>query len=739
MRKVFSDEVFVLFTGKRTQKHINSFFIFSLYLKHIQALYLNDLAVVKKKMENKFIPRDVSWLSFNGRVLQEAADESVPLSERIKFLGIFSNNLDEFFRVRVAGLKRALIIEEKETTEMFYERPQVILDQLNEHIIKQQKNFDHIWSKVQTEMAKEKVFIKTDTKLNSKQQQFVKDYYEEEVEPNVIPLLLDNARPMPYLRDKSLYLGIAMRKTDEDHESRFAIIEIPTRQNGRFLLLPSPKGEKHVMLLEDVIKFNLPHIFSYFGFEIFRAHAFKITKDAEFDIDNDINTTFVEKIEKGIKNRRKGKPTRFVFDKDMDSSLVQFLIKKLNLSKKDSIIPGQKIHNFKHFMDFPKIFKSEKPLKERTPFDHPDFAARQRVSDVLIKKDVLLSFPYHNFHPVIDLLREAAMDPDVRSIKIAIYRMAEHSKIANALVNAARNGKDVTVMLELRARFDEEHNLIWKERFEMEGVKVLLGVPDKKVHAKICIIRKRTNDKTVQYGFVSTGNMNEKTAKIYGDYCLMTSNRTIMADINKIFTVLKKPTINSLQSLRSCKNLLASPANMRTAILSLIDKEIAETRAGNKAYIIIKVNSLSDKLLIQKLYEAAAIGVKIQLIVRSIYCAVNQKKFKSPIRAISIVDEYLEHARVMYFYAAGKELVYISSADWMPRNLDHRVEAAVQITDKKIKQKLIDMLEIQMQDNIKARILNSKLDNTYVQNDKPPFRSQIELYKYLQKKKEEKR
>src|SRR5690606_3907116 len=268
-----------------------------------------------------------------------------------------------------------------------------------------------------------------------------------------------------------------------------------------------------------------------------------------------------------------------------------------------------KIHNFKHFMDFPKVFKSEKPLKERSPFDHPDFAGRQRISDVLVKKDVLLSFPYHTFHPIIDLLREAAMDPDVRSIHITIYRMAENSKVANTLINAARNGKEVTVMLELRARFDEEHNLIWKERFEMEGVKVLLGVPDKKVHAKICIIRKRTNDKTVQYGFVSTGNMNEKTAKIYGDYCLMTSNRTIMADINKIFTVLKKPTINSLQSLRSCKNLLASPANMRTAILSLIDKEIAETRAGNKAYIIIKVNSLSDKLLIQKLYEAAAIGV----------------------------------------------------------------------------------------------------------------------------------
>jgi len=690
--------------------------------------------VAKKKMINRFIPRDISWLSFNGRVLQEAADENVPLSERIKFLAIFSNNLDEFFRVRVAGLKRALIFSDKEAKEIFFEKPQVILDRLNDLVIQQQQNFDHIWSEVQAEMVKKKVFIKTDEELNKKQQEFVKLYYEEVVESNVIPLMLDDARHISYLRDKSLYLGIAMHKTDWEYETRFAIIEIPTHDNGRFILLPSPKGEKHVMLLEDVIKYNLPHIFSYFGFDTFKAHAFKITRDAEFDIDNDINTTLVEKIEKGIKNRRKGKPTRFVFDKDMDSTLVAFLIKKLNLSKKDSIIPGQRIHNFKNFMDFPNIFKSEKLPLERRSFDHPDFAGRQRISDVLVKKDVLLSFPYHTFHPIIDLLREAAIDPDVRSIQITIYRMAENSKVANALINAARNGKEVTVMLELRARFDEKHNLTWKERFETEGVKVLLGIPDKKVHAKLCIIKKRVTNKTIQYGFVSTGNFNEKTAKIYGDYCLMTSNRNIMADINKIFTALKKSKGDLSQGLKSCKNLLISPNNMRTTFLSLIDNEIAEARAGNNARIIIKINSLSDKLLIRHLYQAAAAGVKIEMIVRGIYCAVNQKKFKIPLHSISIVDEYLEHARVMYFYATGKELVYISSADWMPRNLDFRVEAAAQITNKKIKQELIDMLEIQLKDNVKARILNNKLDNTYVQNTKPPHRSQVELYKYLRKK-----
>ncbi|MFD1770495.1 polyphosphate kinase 1 [Sphingobacterium suaedae] len=685
-------------------------------------------------MNKKFIPRDISWLSFNGRVLQEAADEQVPLSERIKFLGIFSNNMDEFFRVRVAGLKRALAFSEKEAKEIFFEKPQAILDELNELVIKQQEKFDNTWLKVQAEMARQRVFIKTDTELNSVQQDFVKQYYEEEVESNVIPILLDEARPMPYLRDKSLYLGIAMRKTDWEYETRFAIIENPTRSNGRFLLLPSPKGEKHVMLLEDVIKFNLPYIFSYFGFDTFKAHAFKITKDAEFDLDNDINTSLVEKIEKGIKNRRKGKPTRFVFDKDMDSSLIEFLIKKLNLSKKDSIIPGQKIHNFKHFMGFPKVFKSESKPKERTSFDHPEFAGRQRISDVLLKKDVLLSFPYHNFHPIIDLLRESAMDPDVRSIQVTIYRMAENSKVANALVNAARNGKDVTVMLELRARFDEEHNLEWKERFEMEGIKVLLGIPEKKVHAKLCIIKKRVHNKTIQYGFVSTGNINEKTAKIYGDYCLMTSNRTVMADINKIFAALKKPKVDIFQSLKPCKSLLVCPTDMRAGLIEHLDKEITEVRAGRKAHAVIKVNSLSDKLLIRKLYEAAEAGVKIEMIVRGIYCAVNQKRFLEPIRAISIVDEYLEHARVMYFYAAGKEVVYISSADWMTRNLDHRVEAALRINSKKIKHELIDMLALQLKDNVKARILNNELDNSYVSNHKAPHRSQVELYKYLRKK-----
>ncbi|WP_293955292.1 MULTISPECIES: polyphosphate kinase 1 [unclassified Sphingobacterium] len=685
-------------------------------------------------MAKKFIPRDVSWLSFNGRVLQEAADETVPLPLRIKFLGIFSNNLDEFFRVRVAGLKRAIDLKDKSANQSFYEDPQLILEELNIRVIKQQKKFDSTWNRIQKDMAKQHVYIKTSEELNVEQQKFVSDYYQDDVESNVIPLILDDVRPMPYIRDKSLYLGIAMGKREWQYETKFALIEIPTSSNGRFVQLPSPKDEKHIILLEDVIKFNLPLIFSYFGFDVFHAHVFKVTKDAEFDIDNDINTSLVEKISKGVKNRRKGKPTRFVFDQEMNTKLVEFLIKKLNLSKKDSIIPGQKIHNFKHFMDFPNVFKSYNQPLERTSFPHPSFQNYERVTDTVLKRDVLLSFPYHEFRPIIDLLREAAMDPDVKTIQITAYRLASSSKIANALINAARNGKEVTVMLELRARFDEENNLDWKEKLELEGIKVLTGIPNKKVHAKLCVIKKRAGMKTIQYGFVSTGNINEKTAKLYGDYCLLTSNRDVIADINKIFNYLRRPKSNPAEIIKNCKSLLVCPTDMRKELLHYIDQEIAEAKAGRKAYLIVKVNSLSDKEMIKKLYDAATAGVKIDLIIRGIYCATNQKNFKLQMNAISIVDEYLEHARVMYFYNAGREQLFISSADWMTRNLDHRIEAAVKITNKKIKEDLKEMLQIQLNDNVKARILNNSLSNHYVENTKAPCRSQIEIYNYLRKK-----
>lgn len=686
-------------------------------------------------MSLHFNPRDITWLAFNERVLQEAMDEKVPLHLRIRFLGIFSNNLDEFFRVRVAGLKRAMDFKEKVIAESFYQPPSKILQKINDIVMRQQQNFDKTWKKIQGEMADHHVFIKAPKNLTPKQKEFVRNYFDEVVESNVIPILLHENTPMPYMRDKSLYLGVAMRKKDWQYSSNYAIIEIPSRFVGRFVLLPTEDPqEKDVMLLEDVITFNLPHIFSYFGYDEFSANAFKVTKDAELDLDNDIRTNFAEKIEKGLKNRRKGKPTRFVFDKDMDKALLEMLIRKLNLSKKDSIIPGGKIHNFKHFMDFPDVFeKYERPV-ERTSFTHPDFENGNRVTDVILKQDVLLTFPYHKYNPVIDLLREAAMDPDVKSIQITAYRLASNSKIINALIYAARNGKEVTVMLELQARFDEESNLEWKEMLEPEGITVLIGIPNKKVHAKLCIIKKRSHNKTIQYGFISTGNFNEKTARIYGGHLLMTADRGIMADINKVFNILKKPKVDFLPVLKTCKNLLVCPQFMREKIVHHIDKEIEEAKAGRHAEMIIKANSVSDRSLIEKLYEAANAGVHIRMIVRGIYCAVNQKDFKEKIKAISIVDEYLEHARVMYFYNKGAEDMYISSADWMTRNLDYRIEAAAKVTDKNLKKELKDILDIQLKDNVKARILDKKLSNEYIHNDKEECRSQIETYRYLHAK-----
>ncbi|HEU4573548.1 MAG TPA: polyphosphate kinase 1, partial [Chitinophagaceae bacterium] len=424
--------------------------------------------------KRKIIPRDISWLSFNARVLQEAVDPTVPLYERIRFLGIFSNNLDEFFRVRVATLKRMVELRNRKgRINMHLETdPDKILDEIQMLVLNQQSEFNRIWEEISAELKKEKIFLVTEKELNKEQQDFVQKYYEEEVSPNVIPLMIESIPGVPFLRDKSIYLGVVMWKKDSMLKRKYALIEVPSRVLGRFLILPSPRAdEHHIILLEDVIRFNLPEIFSYFGYDGYQSNVFKVTRDAEIDIDNDISTSIIQKIEKGLKNRRKGKPVRFVYDREMDAGLLEYLIRRMNLSKRDNLIPGGRIHNFRHFMDFPSQVFREKS-KRRKPFDHP-LLTEKRVSDAILAQDVMLHFPYHSFNPVIDLLKEAAIDPAVMSIKITCYRLAPQSRIINALINAVRNGKQVTVMLELRARFDEEANLEWKERLEDEGVKVL--------------------------------------------------------------------------------------------------------------------------------------------------------------------------------------------------------------------------------------------------------------------------
>ncbi len=682
-----------------------------------------------------YIPRDLSWLSFNGRVLQEANDPSVPLKERIRFLGIFSNNLDEFFRVRVATLKRMIELKGKgKKLDMHLEaHSQSILDAIQTIVLEQQNEFNRIWKNIVRDLKKENIVLVDEKHLSREQLIFVKEFFEQQVRGNVIPLMVESIAQMPYLRDKSIYLGIVMRKKNSAYKSKYALIEVPVSAVGRFVELPTKTGGHQIILLEDIIRINLPVIFSYFGYDYFESAIFKITKDAEIDIDNDLSSNLIEKIEKGLKNRRKGKPVRFVYDREMDAGLLDYLIRRLNLNQKSNIIPGGRIHNFRHFMDFPDIVK-QKSIRKAS-LTHPELSRTLRVTDVVLKKDVMLHFPYHSFNPVIDLLRESAMDPDVVSIKITAYRLAPASKVINALINAARNGKQVTVMLEVKARFDEEANLEWKDVLEQEGITVLYGIQNMKVHAKVCVIKKREKSKTLQYGFVSTGNLHEKTARVYGDHCLLTSNRNVMADINKIFQFLEYPE-NGYGPLERCNTLLVSPISMRTGIESLINHEIKQAKAGKKAAITIKLNSLSDVNLIKKLNDAAVAGVTIHMIVRGIFCAlVDHKKFNTKPRAISIVDEYLEHARVMIFYNGGNEKVFISSADWMVRNIDHRIEAAVPILDKSIQAELQDIIHIQLQDNVKARVLDSDLLNNYVPSgSKKKLRSQIETYLYLQQK-----
>lgn len=684
------------------------------------------------KKQKKIIARDISWLSFNERVLQEAADETVPLRERIKFLGIFSNNLDEFFRVRVATLKRMVSLGRKAKMHLESSAP-AILEEIQDIVLEQQKNFDKVWHNITRELKKEKIVLLTEKQLNREQQRFVTNFFDEEVRSNIVPLMIESIHAFPDLNDKSIYLACTLSKKDKSIPKRFALVSIPARRLSRFVLLPGKQGESHIILLEDVIRFCLPSIFSFFGYDTFSSHIIKVTRDAEIDIDNDVSTNLIQKIEKGLKRRRSGKPVRFVYDKEIDPALLAYLVKRMGLHQTDNLIPGGRIHNFKDFMNFPEGVFAQKRQRKK-PFIHPLLRNVSSVTSVVLERDLLLNFPYHAFDSVIDLLREAAIDPDVLAIKITCYRLAPRSKIINALTNAVRNGKKVTAVLEVRARFDEEANLEWKTELEDAGVQVLLGVPNMKVHAKLCLIKKRVNNTTTHYGFVSTGNLNERTALMYGDHCLLTADRRIMADVNRIFNYLEQPK-NRLPLLKACNTLLVSPVTMRRQLGAMVDAETKAAQLKKPAAITLKLNSLSDEALIDKLYLAARAGVKLTLIVRGIFCMmVENKKFKHT-EAISIVDEYLEHARVMVFHNGGKEKVFISSADWMVRNVDHRIEAACPIFEKSIQQELKAILAIQQDDNIKARILDNELKNQYVNpRNQKKVRSQVDTWNYLYRK-----
>jgi polyphosphate kinase len=677
------------------------------------------------------INRELSWLSFNERVLQEAEDKSVPLIERIKFLGIFSNNRDEFFRVRVATLKR-FIKHQKKASEFIGENPQQLLNKIQKTVIDQQNRFDNIFQNILLELAENGISIINEKQLSTEQGIFVKNYFRDNVLPKLFPIMLDNNAPFPYLKDKSGYLIVKLGRTDKEKKSRYAIVEVPTDELPRFVVLPKEKEKTFIILLDDVIRFSLDNMFVNFEHDYIESYNIKLTRDAEIDIDNDISKSLVEKVSKGLKERKKGQPVRLVYDSKISPDILDFIMKKIKLGKEDNPIPGGRYHNFKDFISFPKIGATELSYKKTQALKHPDLADQTSIFKVINKKDVLITYPYQSFEHIIDFLREASIDPKVQGIKITLYRVAKNSNIVKALINAIKNGKEVTAVIELRARFDEESNIFWANKLQEEGAKVIYGVPGLKVHSKLFSIARKENGKIVHYAHIGTGNFNGDTAKVYTDHSLITANKLITEEVEKVFGFYAdnfKPG--------TYKHLLVSPFFMRKKLVQLINNEIKNAKAKKTAYMILKLNNLVDAEMIKKLYEASAEGVQIKLIVRGICSLVaGVKGLSDNIEVISIVDKFLEHSRVFIFCNSGNEKYFISSADWMTRNLDHRSEVAVPIYDKNIQEQLRKIINTLLADNVKARVLGSKQDNEYKKDgSKIKVRAQEEIYNLFKNKK----
>lgn len=683
-----------------------------------------------KKKSIPYINREISWLSFNERVLQEAADETTPLIERVKFLGIFSNNRDEFYRVRVATVRRLSKLGKK-AFALYGDDPKELLPKLQRKVIEQQNRFEEIYSKILVELAEHKIFIINEKQLTKYQIPFVKEYFHTEIMPALFPIMVDDFHSFPYMKDKSGYLFVKLHSNDEKKKVKFALIEIPSRATNRFVVLPLENENKYVILLDDIIRFCVDEIFEVFGYKAQEAYNIKLTRDAELDIDNDVSKSMLEKISKGVKDRKKGLPVRFVYDAAMPNDMLSFIMKKLNMNKKDNAIPGGRYHNFKDFISFPTLGEKKLIHKKQVPLEHKYLTANDRtILKTAMEKDILLHYPYHTFNHIINLLREASIDPVVESIKITLYRMAaDASRIANALINAVKNGKKVTVLVELQARFDEENNIYWASRLQEEGAQVIYGVTGLKVHSKLCLITAKVKGKEIKCAHIGTGNFNEKTARIYTDFSLITCDKRITEEVAKVFDFY----VDNFK-VGNFKHLAVAPFYMRKIFTAHINKEIQLAKAGKKASIILKMNSLVDREMITKLYEASNAGVKIKLIVRGACSLVTGiEGYSENIKAYSIVDKYLEHARVFIFHNDGDEKMYITSADWMSRNLDSRSEVAVPIYDKEVRKQLKDIINIQLSGNTKVRILDANLENNYVKpkpGDKK-IRVQDEVYNYL--------
>jgi polyphosphate kinase len=675
--------------------------------------------------QKTIINRELSWLAFNERVLQEAADPAVPLAERMKFLGIFSNNLDEFFKVRVATIRRMIDIK-MTNQKVLGEKPELILTKIQETVIRLNKKFETIYDELLTELEKQNIFIIDEKQLNEEQALFVKEYFEEKVLPALSPIMLQNLDKFPYLKDKSIYLATKLSK--KKHKAyEYALIEIPTTVLPRFIVLPSIGEKKYIILLDDVIRYNLQEVFAIFHYNKYESYTIKLTRDAELGIDNDLSKSFLEKVQKGVFGRKKGQPVRFVYDEDMPRDMLKYFKQALEFDQYDSMIPGGRYHNFKDFINFPNIGGPTLEYSPAPPHNHPQLKNDASVLGIINKRDILLHYPYQKFSHFINLLREAAINPNVKSIKITLYRVAANSKIINALINAARNEKEVTVVIELQARFDEKANIYWARKLEEAGAKILFGIQGLKVHSKLLLITSKYGKQTMHYAGISTGNFHEGIGGIYTDVSLLTADKRITKEVFKVFDYFE-----NTYKYYNYNHLLISPQYMRNKLVSLIDNEIKNARAGRNAYIILKINNLVDNDMINKLYKASQNGVKIKLIVRGICCLIpGVPGLSENIEAISIVDKYLEHSRIFIFCNNNDEKYYISSADWMPRNLDNRVEVASPVYDKKIQCELRDIIEIALHDNTKARIIDQDQSNIYKRNGSPEVkRSQFQIYEY---------
>ncbi len=681
-----------------------------------------------KKLKLKYINRDISWLTFNERVLQEAEDKNVPLNDRIRFLGIFSNNQDELFRVRVAVLRRMMRVQ-KSQLKVFDVNPQKTLTQIQKKVLVLKNRFDNAYLEILEDLKKHKIFILNEKEINSQQGEIIRQYFNEKVHQRLFPIMLDNNKKMPLLNDKGIYLAVRMVKKDKPNATRYSLIEVPDGDPSRFFMLPDDGDKKFIILLDDIIRYNLDAMYYIFNYDYIDAYTIKITRDAELDIHTDLSESLLEIIQKSVKRRTKGETTRFIYDAQMPEEMLQFFAKKMKLQRNDAIIPGARYHNFKDFMNFPDLGRKDLQYQPMPPVHHPLLNTNSSITSVLRQRDIFLHFPYQSFHHIIDLLREAAINPNVTSIHMTLYRVAKNSSVVMSLINAARNGKQVTVVMELQARFDEENNIFWSNKLQEEGVKVSFGVNNLKVHSKLCLITHVHEGKQVQYAIIGTGNFNENTAKVYTDIFLLTARPEITKEVKKIFEFF-----DNRFEICKYKHLMVAPLNMRAKMKQLISREIKNAKDKKPALLFFKLNNLVDKEIIKKLYEASNAGVKVKLIVRGICSLVpGVEGLSENIEAISILDRYLEHPRIFYFYNNGKEEIYMGSADMMERNIDHRIEVLVSILDKDIKKQLKEILELTWKDNVKARTLVHGHLNDYVTKAKntEALRSQLALYNYF--------